>query len=160
MSSCWWSCSDVRLSSLASLSRVLSSLLASELLSWTRVRSPSRWLRVSVVSLICALQNINTNHYFGEISAALNSFHVINVIMWFRDLNVKAGFFIQTSHMSKLHTDNLWERRAGGTNKTISTISQIGSASALVPEVFNELHETSDSRGGGVARVDNALSLR
>lgn len=50
------SCSDVRLSSLASLSRALSSLLASELLSWTIVRSPSRWFRVSVASLICALE--------------------------------------------------------------------------------------------------------
>lgn len=72
------SCSDVRLSSLTSLSRVLSSLLASELLSWTIVRSPSRWFRVSVASLICALEcekeeiSDNINNYFDEMSIAFN----------------------------------------------------------------------------------------
>lgn len=50
------SCSEVRFNSLASLSRALSSLPASELLSWTMVRSPSRRFRLSVVSPICALQ--------------------------------------------------------------------------------------------------------
>lgn len=91
-SSCWCSCPDVRLSSLASLSRALNSLLASELLSWTIVRSPSRWFRASVVSLICALQNRNINRFLDEISAALTSFHLLKVIMCFRDPNVNAGF--------------------------------------------------------------------
>lgn len=94
------SCSDVRLSSLVSLSRALSSLLASELLSWTIVRSPSRWFRVSVASLICALECKkeeildNTNNYFDEMPIAFNPIWLyIDLIMWFVVLNVQADFF-------------------------------------------------------------------
>lgn len=103
----------MRLSSLASLSKELSSLLASELLSWTTVRSPSSWFRASVVSLICALQNMNIHPFSDEGSAALK----------FISLDKPSGLV------------------------------------KLVPELLHQLHEHSDSRGGGVARVDDALGL-
>lgn len=66
MSSWRCSCSEVRFSSLASLSRALSSLLASELPSWTMVKSPSRRFKVSVVSPICALQDKTNKCYMLE----------------------------------------------------------------------------------------------